>query len=388
MTKTIIGKRFLILTAIGVAVTGLFFAPHSAQAVNLCVSATDVTCFTTVQGAVSAAFSGDTITVHAGTYNETVTIDLDYLTIKGKKKAIPVITGGLVLDGVTGLVLKELQVQGDAGSNRIVRMVGVITDLKIDKCIFDGEEVVDRHGFASGTFAGDLTVQKSEFKNIWGWALFESNSGGVPSEALTNVNFSKNYIHDSKGAVAIRGLPGTPTTMVTVHDNVWERINDSLGSATGAWAAIEVNRAMKVSIIGNDISGVQENSWGEGQALQLWAIGDLNVHHNELLDNHQGIWLVYGNSKFGPAPTGKIHSNSIAGNTLNAGSFGLNYQQVESVYSGTVNAECNWWGAADGPSGDGPGSGDTVTGDVDFDPWAEKESGGCGKGKKKKKKKK
>jgi len=145
---------------------------------------------------------------------------------------------------------------------------------------------------------------------------------------------------------------------------------------------------MKVSIIGNDISGVQENSWGEGQALQLWAIGDLNVHHNELLDNHQGIWLVYGNSKFGPAPTGKIHSNSIAGNTLNAGSFGLNYQQVESVYSGTVNAECNWWGAADGPSGDGPGSGDTVTGDVDFDPWAEKESGGCGKGKKKKKKKK
>ena len=38
-----------------------------------------------------------------------------------------------------------------------------------------------------------------------------------------------------------------------------------------------------------------------------------------------------------------------------------------------VSFESNWWGAADGPSGTGPGSGDgiseTNTGTVDFDPW-------------------
>jgi hypothetical protein len=35
-----------------------------------------------------------------------------------------------------------------------------------------------------------------------------------------------------------------------------------------------------------------------------------------------------------------------------------------------INGELNWWGAADGPSGEGPGSGDKVSTDVDFEPWA------------------
>jgi hypothetical protein len=35
----------------------------------------------------------------------------------------------------------------------------------------------------------------------------------------------------------------------------------------------------------------------------------------------------------------------------------------------TLNAESNWWGAANGPSGVGPGSGDSVTANVDFDPF-------------------
>ena len=35
-----------------------------------------------------------------------------------------------------------------------------------------------------------------------------------------------------------------------------------------------------------------------------------------------------------------------------------------------VNGELNWWGAANGPSGAGPGSGDKVSTNVDFEPWA------------------
>jgi len=38
-------------------------------------------------------------------------------------------------------------------------------------------------------------------------------------------------------------------------------------------------------------------------------------------------------------------------------------------HTGTVNAECNWWGDASGPSGDGPGTGEPVVGDADFTPW-------------------
>ncbi|UCH50774.1 MAG: right-handed parallel beta-helix repeat-containing protein, partial [Chloroflexota bacterium] len=35
-----------------------------------------------------------------------------------------------------------------------------------------------------------------------------------------------------------------------------------------------------------------------------------------------------------------------------------------------INGELNWWGAVNGPSGEGPGSGDKVSTDVDFEPWA------------------
>jgi len=35
----------------------------------------------------------------------------------------------------------------------------------------------------------------------------------------------------------------------------------------------------------------------------------------------------------------------------------------------SLNAQDNWWGAADGPGGVGPGSGDEVGEHVDYDPW-------------------
>jgi hypothetical protein len=39
---------------------------------------------------------------------------------------------------------------------------------------------------------------------------------------------------------------------------------------------------------------------------------------------------------------------------------------VDNAGGGTLNAADNWWGAADGPSGAGPGSGDSVSAGVDF----------------------
>jgi hypothetical protein len=54
----------------------------------------------------------------------------------------------------------------------------------------------------------------------------------------------------------------------------------------------------------------------------------------------------------------EAHNNNIEGN----GSFGM----LVDGASGVVNATNNWWGAGDGPSGVGPGSGDAVTTNVNF----------------------
>jgi len=60
------------------------------------------------------------------------------------------------------------------------------------------------------------------------------------------------------------------------------------------------------------------------------------------------------------ASTISINFNNIYGNT----SYGVDNTGGTS----NVNTENNWWGANDGP-GPSPGSGDTVSANVDYDPW-------------------
>ena len=62
-----------------------------------------------------------------------------------------------------------------------------------------------------------------------------------------------------------------------------------------------------------------------------------------------------------PSETTNITNNNIFGNS----SYG--------IYNGTsmsmLNAINNWWGDASGPGGVGPGSGDAVSDNVDYEPW-------------------
>jgi len=60
-------------------------------------------------------------------------------------------------------------------------------------------------------------------------------------------------------------------------------------------------------------------------------------------------------------PADIIRFNSFNNNTEAAKVFG--------THATSVNAENNWWGDDSGPSGAGPGTGDAVSGNVDYDPW-------------------
>jgi hypothetical protein len=60
------------------------------------------------------------------------------------------------------------------------------------------------------------------------------------------------------------------------------------------------------------------------------------------------------------AATVHVNYNNISGNSPNG---------VANKATALLDAENNWWGATDGPSGAGPGSGDAVSANVTFDPW-------------------
>ena len=61
----------------------------------------------------------------------------------------------------------------------------------------------------------------------------------------------------------------------------------------------------------------------------------------------------------------------IGGSAANANSFfgNNNFGVFSDGTTEPVNATYNYWGAPDGPSGVGPGSGDAVSENVTFEPW-------------------
>ncbi len=106
----------------------------------------------------------------------------------------------------------------------------------------------------------------------------------------------------------------------------------------------------RVIIVGNEI----HNNLQPNTAVQLTNAGAIVVGNSIYGDAGDGI-VVNGSSD----PI--IHKNNIMNNL----GYGLHHKG--SVPS--VNARNNWWGAANGPSGSGSGSGDRVSTGVDFGNW-------------------
>jgi hypothetical protein len=86
------------------------------------------------------------------------------------------------------------------------------------------------------------------------------------------------------------------------------------------------------------------------------------ITYNTLTGNTGGIAVGYDGSDTSVVTA---HFNTIDGNT----SYGVD------TTAPAVDAESNWWGDASGPSGQGPGTGDAVSTNVDFEPWLMEEDG-------------
>jgi hypothetical protein len=108
--------------------------------------------------------------------------------------------------------------------------------------------------------------------------------------------------------------------------------------------------------LGVDANGVMAPN---NTAIRLSNGGiDHEIRDNQIRWSTVGI-QIDGDSAMGALSTGNCVEDNVDG--------------VIHDGTGAATFENNWWGSADGPSGDGPGSGDTVavtgTGSLDFDPW-------------------
>ncbi|MEW5760773.1 MAG: right-handed parallel beta-helix repeat-containing protein, partial [Candidatus Thermoplasmatota archaeon] len=104
----------------------------------------------------------------------------------------------------------------------------------------------------------------------------------------------------------------------------------------------------------NDLNSNQIYNNGNGVYLRQSSGNDLSL--NQIYDNYVGIELSTSTNN-------KIHYNNIYSNTY----YGVYNYDSDAKY--VANAAYNWWGSVDGPSGEGPGTGDEVNRNVIYYPW-------------------
>ena len=344
-----------------------------------CTTAT----FTTIQAAINAASPGNVILVCAGTYPElpsggllTVTKTLTLLgaqntvDARGARGPESVITAtrgtsvsasNVIIDGFTvensiataftgyGIWLNP-GISGTQILNNIIQdnIVGIgLANSGVSQGLIQHNLIQNNNvpGPASGTgiytdqFVGgtvkDVLIKENAFKGNDDAGIDVSNTN--PAGGVFGLDVSTNSF-DMNG----RGVLLFNTHMSTIHDN---SITNSTFVGSAAIRLFDNNSDL--SVLNNDLMT------GAGHAIRL-SIG-------------AGLPLMSPT----PSKSVVIHENNIG--VVGFTSFALDGLLVDPMsHVGTVNAECNWWGSATGPTdpiNNPSGMGEEVVGDADYKPW-------------------
>ena len=195
-----------------------------------------------------------------------------------------------------------------------------------------------------------------------GGAIFDNTDGGM---TLTNTTFSGNTAGAGDGGAvddnSTNGLTINNSTFTgnsTVDGPGGAIFDNSTGGLVFNCGSVTNNN---VSSTGSNGGGLFDNSTNGIRITGVVFTG------NAATAGKGGA--IYNNASFG---TGPVSNNSFVGNTAAGGGGGIFSNET------VLNAINNWWGAASGPSGAGPGTGDAVSIDVTFAPFLTSPPSVCG----------
>ncbi len=334
----------------------------------------------TIQHAIDVACpAGDTIQLEADTYDEgpQILVDKD-VTLAGAGKSATVVRP-----------VGDTSASGD-GRGWFLVPSGVTFDVRDLTLDGSGHLVYQaiRNAGAGGTVD---SVRFTEIKYNESGPTY----GGVAIAAFgTGPVDVTNSMFDEIGRVGVlyygSGISGS-----TFSGNMYT------GKGTGDFLdyMLDISAGANVTVTGNTVSGNRgvassDSSNSAGVLISTYYGSGTNatVDGNLFDDNTNGVVVGYKTSGCpGPDPecdtsTASVSCNLFTGNdngvsakvedgslvVAEMNSFVGNTEGVDggSVFGGSVDAADNWWGAADGPSGAGSGSGDAVTANVTFSPFA------------------
>jgi len=392
-------------------------------AATLCVNPTGASgCQATIGAAVSAAASGDTIQVAAGTYKEDVTIS-QTLALVGAGSASTIIDA-------TGLA-NGININGSVAAPKSGVSGVVVTGFTVENANFQG-----------------ILVQNASFVTVSNNQVLDNNKSLVPSASgsscpglpaalaageafdcgeginLTGVDHSviaNNVVQHNSGGILISDDTGA------TYENL---IAGNLVSDNGYACGITMASHSGMGLYSNTVSANQSLRnglllFGEGAGVGIYAAGPGMKNYSNVVINNiimgNGLPGVAMHNHAAPAgaPAASLDNNVIVGNTISQngadvedtatpGTTGINIHSLVAVNgtvisenlisqesiavavsapggetslalnnftavtgvlnrgAGTVNATENWWGCLGGPQS--PACAIT-TGSVAFAPW-------------------
>jgi len=387
-------KRLLTLAMV---LSVLLLTVTPAPAAEPCT--TTLTAGSDIQAAINTATVGDVICLEPGIYTPSAKININKsVTLQGPQAGVdPRPSAGTAR--TPGDTSTEAIIDGSVNG-----LSGIIV-ITADSVVLDGLEIKGGKGDMIDSETSIPTSGTVIRYNIIHDSIFSPGDEGMQLRACTNclVEFNhvfniaqdginmccdstgstiqSNEVHDSfseNAAIYVYNSTHMTIECNLVYD-VYNNDGIKLGTKSGGDASLTggsilynvvhdtaqdgISVYMSDTLVdGNEVY----NSTSENGAIYVaWAVGGITISNNAVHDNalDTGKWGDPGAIMIGTsvnAETVHVNYNNISGNSPNG---------VTNKATAMLNAKNNWWGAADGPSSVGPGSGDSVSTKVDFDPW-------------------
>ncbi len=410
MRKLILLAMVVAMVALATVAGGSFGLTQNARAAgpwyvdgttgsdgNSCL-ATGSACLT-IQAAINKASLGDTINVAAGTYTEQLIItkgltivgdvsNPDNVVIDGQNSTTMLKVGQVRIYQPTGPVIFEGFKIVNTGWNpsdgssialNIFAKSSYPVTIQHNKLIGHGAGLTVGNDYGIWTYGntGTLAIQDNYLSAMYHGILLERQTGASTiAENTFDALFTGVYAvadggdGNKYGGRAIEAITYGGVNVISlqeINENQFVNFKSTGVQFSGGFSGQNPGKFTNVVIEDNNFDFATTDIINLNGAVFLKNVSgtlnndpaggvSANIHNNIVhVPSGNGINVAGLNGSI------KVNNNSIAGNL-----YGL---MADESLGSTIDATCNWWGAANGPGPVGPGTGDRVSTGVSFNPW-------------------